>query len=229
MTLTFTERLKIWLFSVLSYGVIQAIGSTLRWQEQGWAQHEAIKAAGKTFIGVFWHGRILPSICWWRDRGIVVMTSQHRDGDYIAAVIRRFGFGSARGSSTRGSRGALVEMLHWLRNGHDVAFTIDGPRGPRYIAKPGAAWLSARSGCPILPYNISAERKWVLRSWDRFQIPKPFSRVVIIVGAPMYVKPGATEEELEAAQRELQRSLEDLLERSDFYWDKRQQAVGSNQ
>jgi hypothetical protein len=218
VALTAAEKLKVWLFSILAYCIIRAIGSTLRWQEQGWEHHEAIKAAGKTFIVVFWHGRILPSICWWRNRGIVVMTSQHRDGEYIAAVIQRFGCGCARGSSTRGSRGALVEMLRWLRNGRDVAFTIDGPRGPRYVAKPGATWLASRSGCPILPFNISAERKWVLRSWDHFQIPKPFSRAVIIVGTPIYVKSGADEEELEKAQHELQRSLEDLLERADSYW-----------
>jgi lysophospholipid acyltransferase (LPLAT)-like uncharacterized protein len=219
VALTAAEKLKVWLFSILAYCVIRAIGSTLRWQEQGWNQYEAIKAAGKTFILVFWHGRILPSICWWRNRSIVVMTSQHRDGEYIAAVNRRFGFGSARGSSTRGSRGALVEMLQWLHNGWDVAFTVDGPRGPRYVAKPGATWLASRSACPILPFNISAERKWVLRSWDHFQIPKPFSRAVIIVGAPIYVKSGADEKELEKAQHELQRSLEDLLERADSYWN----------
>ncbi len=223
VSLTFFERFKIWLFSVFSYCVIRVIGGTLRWEERGWDQHEAIKTAGQTFIGVFWHGRILPSICWWRNRGIVVMTSRHRDGDYIAAVIRRFGFGSARGSSTRGSRGALIEMLQWLRDGHDVAFTIDGPRGPRYIAKPGATWLSSRSGCPILPFNISAERKWVLKSWDHFQIPKLFSRVVIIVGAPIYVKADASEEELEWAQQGLQHSLEILLERADSYWTHSQQ------
>ncbi len=217
--------MKVWLFSVAASCVIRIIGSTLRWEEQGWYQHEAIKAAGKTFIGAFWHGRILASICWWRDRDIVVMTSRHRDGDYIAAVIRRFGFRSARGSSTRGSRGALVEMLHWLRNGRDVAFTIDGPRGPRYVAKPGATWLASRSGSPIIPFNISAERKWVLRSWDHFQIPKPFSRVVIIVGTPLYVKADAGEEELEAAQRELQHSLEGLLERADSYWDARRKGA----
>ena len=215
------EKLKIGLLSALAYWIIKALGSTLRWEVHGREHLDAIKAAGKTFIGVFWHGRILPSICWWHDRGIVVMTSQHKDGDYIAPVIHRFGFGSARGSSTRGSRGALVEMLHWLRNGHDVAFTIDGPRGPRYVAKPGATWLASKSGSPLLLYNISAERKWTLRSWDHFQIPKPFSRMVLLFAPLIYVKADANEKDLEAVQQEMQCTLDNLLERGDSYWNSR--------
>ncbi len=219
MALSILERAKIGVLSTLAYWFIKALGSTLRWEVHGREHLDTLKAAGKTFIGVFWHGRILPSICWWHDRGIVVMTSQHRDGDYIAPVIQRFGFGSARGSSTRGSRGALIEMLHWLRHGHDVAFTIDGPRGPRYVAKPGAAWLASKSGSPLLLFNINAERKWILGSWDHFQIPKPFSRIVLIFAPLMYVKADAGEKELEATQQIVQSTLDDLLQRGDSYWE----------
>jgi lysophospholipid acyltransferase (LPLAT)-like uncharacterized protein len=212
------DKLKLWFIPRLAYWAIRCIGCTLRYDVQGMEHHTAIKAAGEKIIYAFWHGRIFPTTYFWRDRGIVVMTSQHRDGDYIAPVIERFGYGSARGSSSRGSRGALVEMLHWLRRGRDVAFTIDGPRGPRYIAKPGAVWLSAKSGCPVLPLNIATQRKWTLRSWDLFNIPKPFSRVSILIGSPIYADPDAGEEELEAYQKELQRSLEDLLKQGDSRW-----------
>ena len=218
MASSVSARFKIWLFSTLGYWVIRAIGSTLRFEVQGIEHHAAIEAAGRRMIYVSWHGRILLATYFWRNRRIVVMTSQNRDGEYITRVLHRFGYGSARGSSSRGSKGALVEMLRWLRNGRDVGFTIDGPRGPRYIAKPGASWLSAKSGSPILPFNISTEKKWVLGSWDLFNIPKPFSRALVLIGSPIYVKTDAGEQELEAAQQELQRSLEDLLERTDSYW-----------
>lgn len=217
--MTAIEKLKVWLFSTLAYCVVRSIGSTLRWDVYGMESYNTMMVQHSPLIGVFWHGRILASTCYFRNTGFVVMTSRHRDGDYIASVIHRFGFGSARGSSTRGSRSALVELLQYLRNGRSVAFTIDGPRGPRYVAKPGAAWLASKSGCPMFPFSISAKKKWVLHSWDHFQIPKPFSRMVLVMGAPIYVKPDADEEELKAAQEQLQRALDELRERTDSYWN----------
>jgi lysophospholipid acyltransferase (LPLAT)-like uncharacterized protein len=221
VALSVSERLKIWLLSTLAYWVIRTLGSTLRWEVHGIEPYYAMVAEGRQLIGVFWHGRILAASYFFRNHGFVVMTSRHRDGDYIAAVIHRFGFGSARGSSSRGSKAALAEMLSYLSSGRNVAFTIDGPRGPRYVAKPGATWLAAKSACPMFPFNISAEKKWTLRSWDHFQIPKPFSRIVLLVGTPIYVKPDGDEDTLGAAQQELQRSLEDLLKRGDSYWNSR--------
>jgi lysophospholipid acyltransferase (LPLAT)-like uncharacterized protein len=153
-----------------------------------------------------------------RNRGIVVMTSRNRDGEYIARVIKRFGYSAARGSSSRGAKSALVEMIQELRRNKDVAFTIDGPRGPRYVAKPGAVWIAAKTGDAIFPFHMTPERSWVLRSWDHFHFPKPFSRVLVLMGKPIYVKEHATEEDMAAAQNALQRSLEDLLHRGDSYW-----------
>jgi hypothetical protein len=109
-------------------------------------------------------------------------------------------------------------MLHELKRNHDVAFSIDGPLGPRYVAKPGAVWLASKGGAAIYPFNISPEKKWVFRSWDHFQFPKPFTRVVLLMGDPIFVKPQATQEELDQSQQLLQRTLEDLLNRSDSYW-----------
>lgn len=221
------ERLKYWIISFLGYWAIRIIGSTLRWQVEGWENYRSIHAANKNVIFTFWHGRIFAGTYFWRNRGIVVMTSRNRDGEYIARVIRRFGYGAARGSSTRGSKRALVEMIHELRKRKDVAFTIDGPRGPRYVAKPGAVWIASKTGDAVFPFHMSAERFWVLDSWDQFQIPKPFSRVLILMGVPIYVKENATEAELEECQRTLQRSLEDLQHRGDSFWQLRPPASGS--
>lgn len=146
------------------------------------------------------------------------MISQNRDGEYISRVIQRFGYGVARGSSSRGSFGATVEILQVLRDGQDVGLSIDGPRGPRYVAKPGAAYLARKSGNPVIPFNISAEKKWVMKSWDHFQVPKPFSRAVVLIGEPIYVHEGAAEEEVGRAEAEIQRSLDDLRSRGDAWW-----------
>ncbi|MGD0309056.1 MAG: lysophospholipid acyltransferase family protein [Acidobacteriota bacterium] len=215
----YIESAKIWLISLLGYWAIRLIGGTLRWQVEGWENLRSIQAANKNTIYTFWHGRIFMGTYFFRNLGIVVMTSQNQDGEYIARVIQRFGYGVARGSSTRGSTGALVEMIRELRNKHDVAFSIDGPTGPRYVAKPGAVWIASKTGDAVFPFNLSAEKKWVLNSWDHFQIPKPFSRVLVLMGAPIYVKENATEAELEDFQRQLQHSLEDLLYRSDAHWE----------
>ncbi len=208
--------------STLAYWVMRAIGCTLRWEFQG---RENLVSGGdesaRRVILTFWHGRIFLATYLFRNRGIVVMTSQNKDGEYIARVIRRFGYVAARGSSSRGGRGALVEMIRALRDGSDVGITIDGPRGPRYVAKPGAVWVAARTGCPICPFCVSAEHKWVLSSWDHFQIPKPFTRALFIAAPPILVPKDASEPELERCQAQLQRSLEDLVEKGDSHWSRR--------
>jgi lysophospholipid acyltransferase (LPLAT)-like uncharacterized protein len=214
------ERVKFWLGAQIGYWAIRLIGRTLRYEVEGWENHRAIEAAGNRIIYTFWHGRILAGTYFFRGRGIVVMTSRNRDGEYIARVIGRFGYGAARGSSSRGGRRALALMTRELRRGHDVAFAIDGPRGPRYVAKPGAIWIAAKTGAAVFPFHLSPEKKWDLNSWDRFQIPKPFSRVLVVMGRPIYVPADAAGRQLDEFQGELQRSLEDLLQRGDNHWSR---------
>jgi lysophospholipid acyltransferase (LPLAT)-like uncharacterized protein len=217
----FADRLKLFVVSQIGFWAIRIIGKTLRWEVRGWDNYRAMEAAQKRIIYAFWHGRIFMATYFWRNRGIVVMTSQNKDGDYIARVIRRFGYGAARGSSSRGGLRALAEMIRELRGNKDVAFTVDGPRGPRYIAKPGPIWLASKSGAAVFPFNISAQKRWVLSSWDQFQIPKPFSRVVVLMGSPIYVSADASAEDLDSKQRQLQHALEELLSRGDSHWDVR--------
>jgi len=216
------DRLKFALGSWLGYWIMRFVGCTLRYEVQGWENHRAIVAAGKKIIYTFWHGRIFAGTYFFRNRGIVVMTSENRDGEYIARVIRRFGYGAARGSSSRGGGRALVEMIRELGKGHDVAFSIDGPRGPRYVAKNGAVWIAAKTGSAVFPFHFSAEKKWTLNSWDRFEIPKPFSRVLCIMAPPIYVPPEATEARMEESQQLLQRTLRELLELCDGHWGRRE-------
>jgi lysophospholipid acyltransferase (LPLAT)-like uncharacterized protein len=212
------ERAKISLISSLGYWAIRIVCSTLRWEVRNQRYLESVHASGKRVIFAFWHGRIFPGTYYFRNRGIVVMTSNNRDGEYIARVIQRFGYGAARGSSTRGSHGATIGLLRALKAKMDVAFTVDGPTGPRYVAKPGAAYVAWKSGNPVLPFNFSVEKKWVMRSWDHFVVPKPFSRALVLVGEPIYVDPGADEDGIREAEIQLQHSLDELRDRSDSWW-----------
>jgi lysophospholipid acyltransferase (LPLAT)-like uncharacterized protein len=213
------DRLKIRLVSILGYWIIYILCCTLRWKFADSQTLESVRGTGSGLILAFWHGRIVTATYRFRNRGIVVMTSQNRDGEYIARVIQRFGYGVARGSSTRGSHGATTEILRALENGRVVGLTMDGPRGPRYIAKKGAAFIARKSGSPVLPFNISVEKKWVMRSWDHFQIPKPFSRAVVLIGKPIYVDKGSTAQEMQSFEAQIQQSLDELRDRGDSWWD----------
>ena len=117
------------------------------------------------------------------------------------------------------SHGATAEILRALKSGRDVGLTMDGPRGPRYIAKKGAAFIARKSGSPVLPFNVSVEKKWVMRSWDHFQIPRPFSRAVVLIGNPIYVDKESTDQEMLSRETQIQQSLDELRDRGDTWWD----------
>lgn len=207
---SFKDRLLIRAADLAFYLLINLIGLTARFEVIGWENHEKAEADGGLPIYVFWHDRIFLTTYWWRKRKIVVMTSRSFDGEYIARFIQRFGYGAVRGSSTRGGVGAVVEMARLMRAGCTTAFTIDGPKGPRYVAKMGAVLLAKKTGHPILPVTMTLQRYWMLPSWDLFQIPKPFSRARVYVAPPIYVPADADEETLNAKRDELQRVLEEL-------------------
>ncbi|NLT68771.1 MAG: lysophospholipid acyltransferase family protein [Acidobacteria bacterium] len=213
------ERLKIYLVSLLGYWIIRIVCATLRWEVQEARNLDSIRREGKRLIIAFWHGRMFMCSYFFRNQGIVVMTSRNRDGEYMARVIERFGYGLARGSSTRGSHGATVECLRAMKSGRDLGLAADGPRGPRYVAKPGAAYLARKSGNPVIPIHISVQRKWTIHSWDHFQVPFPFSRAVALTGQPIYIRPDTNEEEIRIVEERIQEALDDLRLRGDSWWD----------
>jgi lysophospholipid acyltransferase (LPLAT)-like uncharacterized protein len=193
----------------IGYPLIAALGHTLRWRVEGLEHFHAILASGRQPVMAFWHGRILPATFYFRRRGIVVITSENFDGEWIARIIERFGYGTARGSSTRGGVKALLQMAREMERGHPAGFTLDGPRGPARVAQPGAVWLSQRTGNPLLPFHLEASSAWTMRSWDRTQIPTPFSTVALVVGEPMTVG-----EDVDAARLELEARLTALEARA---------------
>ncbi len=207
---TLPQRLMIRLADLAFYALIQFVGRSVRFRVHGLEHGLAALRETGSFIGAFWHNRIFLAPYYFRRRGVVVMTSRSFDGEYIARFIQRFGFGVARGSSTRGGASALVEMVRLVRAGHPAAFTVDGPKGPRGVVKTGAALLAKKTGQPLLPFTFNARRKLELNSWDRFQIPLPFTRVDVRIAPLFFVAPDATDEELEEKRAELQHALERL-------------------
>ncbi len=209
-----SKRLQARLISIAGYRLIQLLGTTLRWKTDGLEHFDAIVRGGHQPIMAFWHGRILPATYYYRGRGIVVITSENFDGEWIAGIIERFGYGTARGSTSRGGRRALLQMTRTLEAGKPAGFTIDGPRGPARVAQPGAVWLSKATGHPVLPFHLEADRHWTLNSWDRTQIPKPFSTVALAMGEPFHVPPDVDETGVERARLELEARLGKLETRA---------------
>jgi lysophospholipid acyltransferase (LPLAT)-like uncharacterized protein len=204
------KRIEAGLIAAAGYWIVRAIGSTLRWKTEGLEHFSAIAGSGRQPIMAFWHARILPATYYFRNRGIVVITSENFDGEWIARIIERFGYGTARGSSSRGGRKALLQLTRDMAAGKPAGFTVDGPRGPARVAQPGAVWLAKATGNPVLPFHLEASRHWTVSSWDRTQIPKPFATVALVVGEPFEVPPDADDSRIEAARSELDERLHAL-------------------
>ena len=212
---TWKQRVVISLLSLLGWLLVWLIGSTLRCQVEGWENFQESKQQKRPIIYCFWHNQILSASHFWRFRGIIVITSRHFDGEAIAGIIRRFGYGSARGSSRRGSVRALLELKRCIEQGKDVAFTADGPTGPAYQVKPGAAWLSRQTGAAILPFHIEPQQFWSLKSWDGFRIPKPFTRALVKIGRPLRISP---EQDEESGKAQIQSEMDRLRHECESYW-----------
>jgi lysophospholipid acyltransferase (LPLAT)-like uncharacterized protein len=207
--LPWSRRIQIPVIAAVVFSVIRVLGPTLRYEVLGWQHAENVYARGKRIIWAFWHRVIIPIVWWHRNQGTVVMNTTAFDGQWTRKVIEWLGFGTAQGSSSRGGLRGLAVMARRLEEGVDCAFTIDGPRGPRYIAKPGPVMLARKTGCPVMVFHIGVEHgKTFEKTWDHFLLPRPFTRTVILFAPPIYVPADADPEMLEAKHAEMQRELE---------------------
>lgn len=203
------RRMQIPVIASAGYWLVCLLGPTFRVEIVGVHNAVQIQEGGEPGIGAFWHRCIFPAIWIWRNRGIVVLNTVNFDGQWTRRVIERLGFGTAQGSSTRGGVQGLMALAASLEEGKHVAFTIDGPRGPRYVAKPGPVILARRTGRPISVFHIGLEWGHTLkRSWDLFRLPLPFTRAVMIVAPPIRVPTDADSETMKQKQTEMQNSLE---------------------
>jgi len=207
--LPWSRRIQIPVIAAVVYSMIRLLGPTLRYEVLGWQHAEGVYTSGKRCIWAFWHRVIIPIVWWHRNHGTVVMNTTAFDGQWTRKVIEWLGFGTAQGSSSRGGLRGLAVMARRLEQGVDCAFTIDGPRGPRYVAKPGPVMLARKTGCPVMVFHIGVDRgKTFTNTWDHFLLPAPFARTMILFAPPIYVPADADQQMLEAKHAEMQRELE---------------------
>lgn len=204
-------------------GVIAVTGATLirafalTWRI-GWTHEERLAAARRhapNVIFAFWHGRLLPLCYSHRNQNIQVLASRHRDGEMLGQVIRRLGFGHVRGSSTRGGARAIRELAGKIESGLDLGITVDGPKGPRYVVKPGPIQIAKLTGSAIVPITTSSRRHKTFSSWDAFELPLPFTRVRIAYGEPVTVPAGADDALMEAKRLEVEDALNRVTDEND--------------
>jgi len=167
-----------------------------------WSNTVPCRVYGKIFydepvIYVFWHCKMFGLIKLMRRRGIYVLASKHRDGEKIVQIVKNYGYRFVRGSTSRGGISALKEIVRLLRSGKQIAFTPDGPRGPRWKFQEGAFFASKITGIPLVFVGVGYSRKIVLPTWDLFEIPLPFSRCVVYSSLPYRLKEGDTVQKME--------------------------------
>ena len=202
--------LKFEAAGVVGVGMMAALFATTRSVRLGQENYLRFRREGTPVVFVFWHGQILPLVYYHRDEGIVVLVSEHADGEYITRVAERHGFATVRGSSTRGATKGLKGLIRAARAGRDIAITPDGPRGPAGDFKPGALAVAQTLGLPIVPVAAAASGGWRFNSWDGFLVPKPFARVALGYGEPVFIPRDATREELVTSAAEVGRRLHTL-------------------
>jgi len=203
------RQMQIPVIAAAVLGVIRALGPTLRFEALGGQHVERIHAAGGRAILAFWHRSIISATWYWRHRGIVVLNTTNFDGQWTRRVIERLGYGTAQGSSSRGGLKGLAVMARRMDEGRDTAFTIDGPRGPRYVAKPGPVMLARRTGQPIVVFHVGLEHAHTFeKSWDLLQLPAPFSRGVVAIAPPIRVPGDAGPDLMHQKHEEMQAALE---------------------
>jgi lysophospholipid acyltransferase (LPLAT)-like uncharacterized protein len=203
------QRILLWLITWANYLAIALIGPTLRyaisWEEPPTPPDATYE---KPVIYSFWHRAVFASAWFWRKTGIAVMVSRSFDGEYIARTIEKLGFLAVRGSSSRGGATALLGLKSQLEEGNLVVFTIDGPRGPKYVAKLGPVLLSRASARPMAAFYVALSDAWVLHTWDALMVPKPFSKALVRFSAKIQVPAQADDAQMADFHRQLQAALD---------------------
>lgn len=208
-------KASLYILPPLGAAIIRALAATWRFRVEGREHVEAARPGGVPAVFAFWHGRLLPMAYLHRGQHVRVLASEHHDGELLARTIRFLGFGNVKGSSTRGGTKAILGLVDALRDGHSVALTVDGPRGPRFVVKPGVVELAKLSGAAIIPVTSASSRRRTFASWDAFELPSPFTRVEVRYGEPIRVPADADREGLEGKRLQLEASLNRITEASD--------------
>jgi lysophospholipid acyltransferase (LPLAT)-like uncharacterized protein len=207
---TLLQRLTLAIAPRLAWVLISLVGRTWRFEtvaEEGATPLPYGEGAGAE-IFCFWHQCVLACTYYYRRTGASIMVSQSFDGELIARTLALFGYGTARGSSSRGGRKGLADLSDALARGVLVVFTADGPRGPIYQTKMGPIWLARMTGARVGVFYLQPKQAWTMRSWDQFMIPMPFTRIAVSWARWTYVEPELDDDEMERKRQELNAALE---------------------
>jgi len=202
-------KLLAWLVPHAIYYIYLFLNHTIRWKFIG----ERYQQGCEPYVLGFWHARILMMAYAYKGWNGVVMVSEHRDGEYIAQAGRYMGIDSVRGSSTRGGLRVFLSMLRLARSGKSLGITPDGPKGPAERVQMGTVQLAKKSGLPLRAVCYATKRHWRAKSWDRFYIPKPFTKGVFVIGEPVY----AGEDDV-ATLLSFQKAMDDVQTQADNYF-----------
>lgn len=209
------KQLKLFLLPWLYKILVSMIMLSCRVKFIGTEIEAVLKKQGKTWIYVAWHENTAIAVWYKRNAEVAMMASDSKDGEIIARGISLFGSIPVRGSSSKGGVKAVKKMVKMLRQGHLAAITPDGPRGPARRLQSGVLYISLMSGSPIVPTHIVASREWVLPTWDRHRIPKPFSRVIVSLGAPCHVDRSRLNQDEAAVITEVEQSMQQNVEKAE--------------
>ena len=196
----------------IAYFIVRALGATFRIRTEGYERYKGSEH-GTIFAG--WHGRTLVAAVFYRQMGLWTIISQSRDGQIQNWVFTRLGFHTIRGSTGRGGVKAAAESIRVLKKGATMAFTPDGPRGPSGIVQGGIVLMAKKSGAALVPVGVSASWRIHLPTWDRYMVPLPFAKCLMVYGDPLFVSDDASDEELERARQSLERALTEVQRKAD--------------
>jgi lysophospholipid acyltransferase (LPLAT)-like uncharacterized protein len=210
-------------FHVAPYGIAGiclALCKTWKIAFRGEEHIRRLRDEGKRPIYAFWHERLFALAPAYRRENCTYLSSESRDGEISARANEFIGFTVVRGSASHSGLKALRRLIKHSDAGFDVGITPDGPRGPRRVLKDGAVYLAMKTGLPIVPVTSASTSKWILQSWDRFQVPKPFARVLISLGEPIYLPPKLSRDEREEARQKIERRMIEHIEETDSLVEK---------
>lgn len=196
----------------IGYWLVRLIGLTLRIRAVGYERYGDVEC-GKIFLG--WHGRTFVAALFFRNKGLWTIISRSRDGDMQNSIFSRLGFKTIRGSTGRGGAKAAAESIRVLKKGGTMAFTPDGPRGPSGVVQPGVMLMAKRSGAALVPVGLSASMKWHAPTWDRYMVPLPLARCLIVFGEPMFVSRDCNDDEVEVARKKLEEEIKRVQAQAD--------------
>ena len=206
------------LYPVLGYVILHVLCKTLRINSEGEDKVRALNKAGQPVVFAFWHGHHFLLVHYMGNRNISVVVSPSHDGTLISTILNWSGIDTVRGSSNRQPVRALVEAVRQMKTGKNIAFTVDGPKGPAYQVKPGAVYLAKKMQVPLIPVAISYDKFWKMRSWDAYRIPKPFAKAIILFDTPYKINGNLSEAAILDSSGQLENKLMRLTDQADNYF-----------